>query len=267
MRTRIVDLLTGYRARYENDLEPYLWRLRRYRVGDALVSRFPRWGMDALTDAVSHLQSQSEIIRTLEQSVADLHVAQIGGVTRTFFDDSKKLVRFNTHDWRSGSGSEDSSEYVRIEKGTVLPWSDDYFDVAASRHVLEHISNPIAAIIEWTRVLKPGGCLFISVPDRRKTKEHRRKLTAFEHFIEDFKNNVPEFDPSHEPEIRQAGCGIIQHDRYENPHIHYHTYEIETLSRLLSYCGLELVSLSVADLGQLRFQPWDLILMARKPLS
>jgi len=267
MLTRIVDLMTLANSRYVKSVEPHLWRLLQFPLGHILISKFPKRAMDTLTTAVSRLQQRSNVVSMLENHCDELIVAQIGGITRTFFDNSKQLVRFNTHDWRSGADSEDSSEYVHIKEGTSLPWEDNYFDVVVSRHVLEHISNPIAAINEWTRILKPGAYLYISVPDRRKTTERRRTLTSIEHFIEDFKNNVPEFDVSHEHEIRQTGVGIIQHDKYENPYIHYHTFEAKTLNKLLMYVGLKLVQLTVADQSLFRYQPWDLIVLAQKSPS
>lgn len=47
---------------------------------------------------------------------------------------------------------------------TNIPASDATFDAAWSHHCLEHIHNPIGALIEWNRILRADGWLFLTVP-------------------------------------------------------------------------------------------------------
>jgi len=42
---------------------------------------------------------------------------------------------------------------------------DGFYDFVHSSHTLEHMEDPIIAIRNWFRVLKPGGHLIITVPD------------------------------------------------------------------------------------------------------
>jgi len=46
-----------------------------------------------------------------------------------------------------------------------LPFKDGELDCIISRHILEHLINPVINLKEWDRVLKPGGRLIIAVPD------------------------------------------------------------------------------------------------------
>lgn len=46
-----------------------------------------------------------------------------------------------------------------------LPFGDETVDVIISRHSLEHVLDPIMALREWHRVLKPGGRVVIVLPD------------------------------------------------------------------------------------------------------
>lgn len=43
--------------------------------------------------------------------------------------------------------------------------SDDSFDFVHSSHCLEHMRNPLVALNNWLRILKPGGHLIAIVPD------------------------------------------------------------------------------------------------------
>lgn len=42
---------------------------------------------------------------------------------------------------------------------------DEYFDVVVMHHVIEHMEDPISAILEVWRTLKPGGILLLGTPD------------------------------------------------------------------------------------------------------
>jgi ubiquinone/menaquinone biosynthesis C-methylase UbiE len=45
------------------------------------------------------------------------------------------------------------------------PWEDNSADEIVMNHVLEHIQPWWEAFNECVRILKPGGCLYINVPD------------------------------------------------------------------------------------------------------
>ncbi|MBS1553228.1 MAG: class I SAM-dependent methyltransferase [Bacteroidetes bacterium] len=47
-----------------------------------------------------------------------------------------------------------------------LPFTDDFFDYVISSDVIEHTPDPLAAVKELIRVLKPGGKICITVPNR-----------------------------------------------------------------------------------------------------
>ncbi len=51
-----------------------------------------------------------------------------------------------------------------LVKGLQLPFKDNTFDIVAALDVLEHIKEDNTALVEWLRVLKPGGSLLLTVP-------------------------------------------------------------------------------------------------------
>jgi len=60
-------------------------------------------------------------------------------------------------------------EYLRFElpdlyaDGLSLPLRSDSFDLVYSQAVLEHVTDPQVAVDEMTRILKPGGTLFMDI--------------------------------------------------------------------------------------------------------
>jgi ubiquinone/menaquinone biosynthesis C-methylase UbiE len=72
---------------------------------------------------------------------------------------------------------------VHFAAGRVeaLPFPNEQFDIIASFETIEHIADPAAAISEFARVLKPGGRVFLSVPngDRDRYNNNPHHLSFF----------------------------------------------------------------------------------------
>ena len=52
-----------------------------------------------------------------------------------------------------------------VASGDILPFFNNYANIIISRHSFEHLLNPISAIKEWYRVLKPDGEVIFILPD------------------------------------------------------------------------------------------------------
>ncbi len=71
------------------------------------------------------------------------------------------------------------------ELKSVAPASQDFI---IANHFLEHCENPIKTLLTHISRLKPGGILYLAVPDRDKTFDRRRPITPIAHVIRDFQD-------------------------------------------------------------------------------
>lgn len=98
------------------------------------------------------------------------------------------------HDAHGFEPGESYGNYARAQLGdriTVKGWKqvdyDEAFDLVTCFHVLEHLRDPRAAIERMVRWVKPGGYIYIEVPDMapRRNKGfggfHFGHLTGFNH--------------------------------------------------------------------------------------
>lgn len=69
------------------------------------------------------------------------------------------------------------------EKLSNVP--DGSQDFIVANHFIEHTQDPIGTIERFLDLLKPGGIIFMVVPDKRGTFDKRRALTTLEHLYRD----------------------------------------------------------------------------------
>jgi predicted SAM-dependent methyltransferase len=62
---------------------------------------------------------------------------------------------------------------------------DSTQDFIVANHFLEHTQDPIGTLLNAYRVLRPGGVLYLAVPDKRHTFDVDRQLTPVEHLLRD----------------------------------------------------------------------------------
>jgi SAM-dependent methyltransferase len=68
-------------------------------------------------------------------------------------------------------------------------FDDDSQDFVIANHLVEHLEYPIRGLLEFQRVLKPGGLLYLALPDQRVTFDDRRELTTVQHLLEENANS------------------------------------------------------------------------------
>jgi SAM-dependent methyltransferase len=71
-----------------------------------------------------------------------------------------------------------------VAPGDDLPLEDNSVDFVISSHVMEHFAEPIKALKEWRRVVRPGGYIFVIAPHKNRTFDRDRDCTTLAELIE-----------------------------------------------------------------------------------
>jgi SAM-dependent methyltransferase len=134
------------------------------------------------------------------------------------------------------------------------------YDFLLSSNCLEHVANPIKALTEWRRVIKPGGGLILVLPNRESNFDHQRPVTKFEHLLDDFTQDVGEDDLTHLDEIlalhdlsMDPAAGDLEHFRqrslknFENRTLHHHVFDVPLIEGMLDHVGFETVDMTTTE--------------------
>ena len=147
------------------------------------------------------------------------------------------------------------------------------YDFVLASHVLEHIANPLKALREWSRVVRPGGIVLAIVPHKARTFDVRRPVTPMQHLIDDYEKQTQESDLAHVEEVvrlhdwrRDPGIGGPEQlearslANLENRCVHHHVFSPESLASCFELCGMETLNLTVE-------YPYHIVGMARRALE
>lgn len=77
---------------------------------------------------------------------------------------------------------------------THLPLADDSIDLVVGRGVLHHLPEPVAALTEWRRVLKPSGALALSSEPTPTVESHGAVLVKGLLLLPGFRGGLAEED-------------------------------------------------------------------------
>jgi SAM-dependent methyltransferase len=112
-----------------------------------------------------------------------------------------------------------------VAKGDDLPFKDCTVDFVLSSHVLEHFWDPIRALKEWLRVVRPGGYLFMIIPHKERTFDIDRVRTPLQELID-----------------RHSGIGVDP-----GTHAHFNVWITEDVLELCHYLELNVVAYQDQD--------------------
>lgn len=163
----------------------------------------------------------------------------------------------------------DAGQQFICEASDLSSIQDTTYEFVASCHTLEHCANPIKALNEWRRVLKPQGWLALVLPHRAGTFDHRRNVTEMEHLLKDYRLRVTEEDTTHFGEI------LEKHDlerdpgqksradfekwivnNFVNRGAHHHVFDPALAITLVDSAGFDVISAEV-------LMPFHIFILAR----
>jgi SAM-dependent methyltransferase len=133
----------------------------------------------------------------------------------------------------------------------LADFADTSLDFVLASHVLEHVAYPVAALVEWHRVLRPGGTVFLVLPDPRSTLDEHRPRTTLEHVLLDYRQ--PPGDPARDArdfdhyctwarawnqlsDERQITFWAKLLSRIAYP-VHFHCWRLEDIAELVEHLG------------------------------
>ncbi len=114
-----------------------------------------------------------------------------------------------------------------VAPGDNLPFADESQDFVVSSHVIEHFFDPIKALQEWLRVVRPGGYIFIIAPHKERTFDKERPRTTLRELIARHEGRIPSLEV--------------------DTHGHYSVWITEDFLELCRYLGLTVVEWQDVD--------------------
>lgn len=128
-------------------------------------------------------------------------------------------------------------------------------DFVVAAHVIEHMRNPILALQNWVRVLKPGGRLYLVVPDKRRTFDKQRDRTPLEHLILDYEQPSAPRDFEHfiewaakvDGKRPRKAARSAQKLAERDYSIHFHVFLPADVLRLLDWFSEHIRPVQVAE--------------------
>lgn len=119
----------------------------------------------------------------------------------------------------------------------------DSLDFVIANHMIEHCLDPIRAIHAYLRVLRPGGIVFMAVPDKGFTFDRRRPVTTLRHLVRDYTDGGARTAAEHycewardvaqvpEEQVAQRARALAKKDS----RVHFHVFTPESFHALLEH--------------------------------
>ncbi len=113
-------------------------------------------------------------------------------------------------------------------------FADRSVDFVVANHMLEHTEDPILALSHLLRTLRPGGVLYLTLPDARQTFDASRPRTSVDHLAQDHGVGPEWSRQQHYREWAQVEClaeaeierRIAEFAERQTRH-HFHVWELD----------------------------------------
>lgn len=126
---------------------------------------------------------------------------------------------------------------------TLRTVADASQDFLIANHFLEHTEDPLGTLGRFFAVLRPGGVLYLTLPDKRFTFDKPRPVTTLQHLRDDHEHGPQRSRRQHFEEYSAAVHGLTDpadiaryadHYLASNYSIHYHVWDQPAMVEFLS---------------------------------
>jgi SAM-dependent methyltransferase len=232
---------------------------------------------------------ERKIYRKIAKALNDKSGLEIGGPSpifeisgpTPFYKIVKNLDNINFSDKTSWDDNKDGGDFIFnqnkasgrqiITDATNLSAiNDNQYEFLLSCHNLEHIANPIKAILEWKRVLKTDSFIVLVLPNKWHTYDINRPFTKIRHLIDDFENNIQETDDTHAQEVIEmfdvhldsTVTSLKEHikrtaQNFDNRVMHHHVFDVELIKDVFKYVEIEYIDSEI-------FDPYHIVVVGQK---
>jgi SAM-dependent methyltransferase len=240
-------------------------RLRRWTL--KLRYRGPVWALQAVRDRIRPYRLPGW--KRYAARLAGADALEVGGPSSAFerrgllplYDrlasvDNAQFAARTT--WQGHIGDGEPLKWGRVTGRQKVRDATDLrglgpYDTVLASHILEHVADPLRALGEWYRVLRPGGYLIVITPDPARMFDHRRPVTTMEHLRAD--DSVGEGDMTHLAEVLALDDRTLSDDPTsraemeplwrDNPStrtLHHHVYDADLLTAAVREAGFRIVA-------------------------
>lgn len=164
---------------------------------------------------------------------------------------ARYVDRYDIDDLRSHYPEMRDFPLVRVDivddGETLRSVPDESVDFVVANHFIEHCQDPIGTLYQHLRVVRPNGVLYIAIPDKRRTFDKTRPVTALEHVIRDHAEGPEWSRADHYDEWAREVSRVLNHipdelieqeaeDLERNDYsIHFHVWTSIAWFELLTY--------------------------------
>lgn len=133
-----------------------------------------------------------------------------------------------------------------VAYGDDLPLNDKSVDFVISSHVIEHIFDPIKALREWARVVRPGGYIFTIAPITEYVPGEDRPTTPFDELLKRNQGIIRESEILQRIKDRRFDDGILGEDiingiLYDTKHGHWTVFDMPLFENICKYLELSII--------------------------
>jgi SAM-dependent methyltransferase len=194
---------------------------------------------------------------TIDKINSNTRVLRVGGRVRwidpLLLLESSKVYSIDSESRRFGVELKSDQITDFHDVGEMGPGS---FDWVISSHVLEHLENPLKALVGCRSVLSDSGVIYSVVPKYTETFDRNREVTTLRHLVDDLERGASGVDWFHVEEfLRNYDCeaDLVFKGAYKdfffnyksNPgrHTHYHVFDEALVFSMHGYAGFKCIEM------------------------